>query len=280
MSPILAAFLRSAFVPAVVVTAAVFFTGALKEPVRARLQALLIALGFAAGSFVLLGRLGLPPGDVSESLTYAAGLCAVFVLMFPLVHQAPYLARALFVAGLGALVIWHLGAGALRGEGPVRNMLAFFCLGLGVWSIVERNSQRLNTLSLLGLPLIVATCLSFVLLFGASAVLSQIVAVLCAILGGLFALSIFWPGKVSKAALVPYVSVFVVAMMAAGHFHLDINPWKMVILCIPYLFIWTRAWYPFIPANPIVEFLILAILSLMPLGYFVWDSFVQAGPLY
>jgi len=279
MSPILEAFIKTALIPAAAVTAAVFAVGGLNEPMRARVQAVLLAAGFIAGNYVLLGRLNFPPGDVTEAMSYIAAVCAAFVLIFPQVHQAPYVGRMFFVLLIGALVLWHLG-GSLKGEGPMRNAIAFFCLGLGVWSIVERNAQRLNLLSLIGLPLIVASCLSFILLFGASAVFSQMVTVLCALMGGLFVLSLLWPGKVSKAAVVPFLSVMLIAAMAAGHFHLDINPWKMVILCIPFLFIWTRAWFPFIPANPIVEFIFLAVMSLLPLGYFMWDSFVSAGPLY
>lgn len=279
MSPIVAAFVKSALIPAAAVAATVFLTGGIKEPLRSRIHALLIAAGFIVGHYLLIGRLGFPPSDVAESLSYAALGAAAFVWIYPQVQQAPYLVRALFVLALGALVLWQI-RGELRTEGGMRNSIAFFCLGLGIWSIFERNVHRLNMLSIIGLPLIAAACLSFILLFGASASYSQMVQILCALLGGLFVLSIFWPGRIGKAAVVPFVSIFLILIMAAGHFTLNINPWKMVILCIPFLFIWTRAWFPFIPRNPIIEFLILAVLSLLPLIYFVWNSYVEAGPLY
>lgn len=279
MSPIVAAFIRSALLPAIGVTIAVFLTGGMKEPLRARIQALVIAAGFIIGHFLLIGRLGLPPGDVAESISYAALGLALFVVVYPMVQQAPYMVRALFVVVLGALVLWHMRH-EIKGDMGLRNSIAFFCLGLGVWSIFERNVHRLNMLSILGLPLIVAACLSFILLFNASASFSQMVQILCALIGGLFVLSLKWPGRVSQAAVVPFLSVFLILIMAAGHFTLGVNPWKMVFLCIPFVLIWTRAWFPFIPRNPIVEFLILAIIALLPLAYFTWDSFVKAGPLY
>jgi hypothetical protein len=279
MSPILATFIQSALIPAAVVTGAVFLTGGLREPLKSRVQALLLAAGFIVGHYLLLGRLGFPPSDVAESVSYAALAAAAFVWIYPQAHQAPYMVRALFVLALGALVLWPLRQ-ELKTDMGLRNAVAFFCLGLGIWSIFERNVQRLNLLSLLGLPLIAASCLSFTLLFGASASFSQMVQILCALLGGLFVLSLLWPGKISRAAIAPFASLFLVLIMAAGHFSLNINPWKMVILCIPFVFIWTRSWYPFIPKNPVVEFLILAIMSLLPLAYLMWDSFVAAGPLY
>ena len=278
MSPIVESLIKSAAIPAAVVAAAVFATGRLKEPLRARVQALTIAVGFMVGHFMLIGRLGFPPSDGGEAMSYAALGCAVFVLIFPTVQQAPYAMRALFVLILGGVALWHLGA-TMKMDPHLRNAIAFFCLGLGVWSIIERNTQRVNLLSLIGLPLIVASCLSFILLFGASATFSQMTSILCAIMGGLMAIALIWPGKISKAAVVPFISIFLILIMAAGHFYLDINPWKMVIICIPFLFIWTRSWYPFIPSNPIIEFIILAIMALIPLSYFMYDSFVNAGPL-
>ena len=279
MSPIVEGFIRSAAIPAAAVAAAVFACGGMKEPLRARVQGLLIAVGFIVGHYILIGRLGFPPGDAAESISYAALGCAVFVLVFPTVQQAPYAMRALFVLVLGGLVLWHLGA-KLGAQPYFQNTIAFFCFGLGVWSIIERNVERVNLLSMIGLSLIVASCLSFILLFGASASFSQMTSILCTILGGLMVISLIWPGKISKAAVVPFVSIFVVLIMAAGHFYLDINPWKMVIICIPFVFIWIRSWFPFIPKNPIVEFVFLAIMALIPLSYFMWDSFVKAGPLY
>jgi hypothetical protein len=279
MSPILAAFLRCALAPAAVTAVAVLAVGGLKDPLRARLQALFLALGFAAGNYLLQGRLAFPPTDAAEGLTFAALGCAFFVLLFPTPNQAPYLFQALMVALLGALVLWNLRA-QLDTYVHKRNLAAFFCLGLGVWSIYERKIQSVNLLSLIGLPLISATALSFMLLFGASASFSQMVSILCALLGAMAAISLVLPGQLARAALVPFLSIFIILIMAAGHFYLDINPWKMVFLCVPFVFVWIRDWFPFVSKNPVVEFIFLAVMSLLPLGYLLYNSFVSAGPLY
>lgn len=279
MSPIAAALLRSAAIPAVVVAIAVLLTGGLKDPFRSRLQALCIGAAFFVGTYLLLGRMNFPPTESIESIAYTALALAAFVLVFPFPNQAPYLLRAAVVFLLGLLLLWHirdqLGSDVLK-----RNMIAFFCLGLGTWSIFERQVQRVNVLSLIGLPLITASCLSFILLFGASASSSQQVTILCAILGALAAVSFVCPGKVAKGAIVPFLTIFVIVIMASGHFYQQVNPWTMVFLCLPYLLVWIRRWLSFLPANPIVEFIILAALALGPLGYFMWDAFKKAGPLY
>lgn len=279
MSPLVASFLTTAALPAAAATVLIFFTGGLKEPLKARLQAVILAGAFAVGNYLLIGRLNLPPKDVGESLIWTGFGLSLFVALFPGAKEAPYLVRALFVALLGYLVLYHLGD-SLKAEIHLRNMLAFFCLGLGLWSIFEKNVRTLGLVSMIGLPLMTATGLSFILLFSASATLSQTASILCSLFGGLLALALIAPGRLSRAATVPFLSVFLVLMMAAGHFYLGINPWKMVFLCIPFLTIWIREWLTFIPRSPVVEFLILAALSAGPLAYFLYDSFVTAGPLY
>ncbi len=82
-SPIIAAFIRSALLPATIAGAAIFGIGFLKEPWKARFQALILALAFCAGAFVLIGRLHLPPTDASEAFSLCALALALFVLIRP-----------------------------------------------------------------------------------------------------------------------------------------------------------------------------------------------------
>lgn len=278
-NPIAEAFLRSAVFPAAVATVAVFVTGKLKDPLRARLHALIVGLAFFAGSYLLLGRMNFPPKEAFESIAYAGLACAAFVILFPFPKQAPYILRAVIVFLLGLLLLWHI-KDQLNTEMYKRNMIAFFCLGLGTWSIYERQAQKVNMLTLIGLPLITCIALSLILLFSASASFSQQVAILCALLGGMAAVALVSPGFLSKGAFVPFVSILPILIMAAGHFYLQANPWTMVALCIPYLLVWIRGWLSFLPVNPILEFVILAIAAILPLAYFVHGAYVKAGPLY
>ncbi len=279
MSPIVAALIRSAAIPAAAVAVAVLLTGKFKDPLRARLHAIFIAIGFFVGTYLLIGRMNFPPKESIESIAYVGLACAIFVLAFPFPRQAPYIFRAVVVFLFGLLLLWHI-RNQLDSEVLKRNMIAFFCLGLGTWSIYERQAEKVNLLTLIGMPLITCTCLSFILLFNASASFSQQVTVLCAILGGVMAVALVWPGRVAKGAVVPFLTILPILIMAAGHFYLQVNPWTMVMLCLPYLFVWIRGWLSFIPANPIVEFVIMATMALIPLGYFMYNAYKQAGPLY
>lgn len=279
MSPIVAAFLRSAALPAVLVVIAVFLTGKMKDPLRSRLQAVFLGVGFFVGVYLLMGRMSFPPHDAIESIAYAALVAALFVVIFPFANQAPYLLRAAVVFLLGLLLLWHI-RDQLGSDAAKRNMIAFFCLGLGTWSIYERQVQRVNLLSLIGMPLITATCLSFVLLFNASASFSQGVSILCALLGGVMAVSLVWPGRVAKGAVVPFLTVFPILIMAAGIFYLNVNPWTMITICLPYLLVWIRGWLKFLPNQPVLEFAILVIAGGAPLAYYMYNLFKAAGPLY
>jgi len=278
MSPLVALFLNSAVVPAVITAIVFFLLGGLSDPLRARLQSLIFALGFAYGSYVLVGRLNFPPSDVSEAFSVAALALAAFVILSPRPVGARYLIRAVFVLAIGAMALWPIHE-SLHGTVHLRNMLAFFFLGLGTWSILEQATQRVQSLTLLALPLVAATALSFLLLFKGSASMSQQVSVLCTMLGAVASIALVFPRRVSMASFLPFVSVFVVLFMTAGHFYLDINPWHMIYISLPFGILWVRGWIPFIPRRPLPEALLLSIISAIPLGYFLWTIYQVTGPL-
>jgi hypothetical protein len=278
-SPIAAAFVRSAAAPAVLVTILFFVTGGLKDPLKTRLQGLILALAYFAGAYLLLDRLNFPPKDVSETFGWMALILGAFVVWNPKPLGTRYFVRALVVLALMLTVLWPLREQIVK---PIyhRNLVAFFCLGLGVWSIVERTAGAVRTSTLILLPMIAATALSLLTLYSSSASLSQLVSILCAFLGGLFLLACLWPNKIGRSSVVPFLSVFVVMMMVAGHFYLDINPWHLIYLCLPFLILWIRSWFTFVPENPVAEGLVFGLLSAAPLGYFIYNTGVKAGPLY
>lgn len=278
-SPVILDFLKSAALPAAVASVLLFLVGGMRDPMRARLQATIWATAFVGGCMVLVSRLNFPPTDVNEGFSWIAILLALFIWISPVAVGSRYLLRALFVVAIGLLSLWQIRS-SLGGYVHQRNMLAFFFLGLGTWSIVERSSQKVQTLTLMTLPMISATALSLILLFKGSAVLSQILSVACTLYGGVFAISLVAPAKISKAAVLPFVSIFLISFMAIGHFYLDINPWTMIYLCLPFLVLWIRNWIPFVPRQPIAEAVVLGAVSAIPLGYMVWNIYQTSGPLF
>ena len=279
MSPIVAAFLRSTLLPSVLFGLALLVTGGNGEPARARLQALAFACLYALGSYLLLDRLSLPPTDVSESLSFGALLIALFVASAPKTVGSRYALRAVFVFAGMTLLLYHIRESLAANPVNHRNLFAFFCLALGVWSVVERSARFVATSTLSLLALISAAGTSLILLFGASASFSQLVTILCGLLGATTVVALLFPRRVSMAALMPFASVFVVFFMLAGHFYLDVNPWKMVALAWPFLILWVRPWIPGLK-NPYAEGAVLGALAALPVGYFVYTAFQSAGPLY
>lgn len=278
MSPIVAAFLRSAVLPATLVGIGLLALGGQREPLRTRLQALVIGLGFCLGNYLLIDRMHVPPGDVTESFFSAALILVIFTLVGPKPVGARYLVRSLFVIAVGFVVLFHIGA-SLQNAVHQRNLLAFFFLGLGLWSILERKAATLSSLALIAMPLVSATGVSVLILLRASASMSQMVSIICTILGAAGVLALVKPTLLSKNALIPFLSVFIVAFMASGHFYQDINPWHMVYLCWPFLLLWIRDWMP-LPKSALGETIPLVILSVLPIAYFLWTVFQSAGPLY
>jgi hypothetical protein len=237
------------------------------------------ALGMVAGCYVLIGHLNFPPRDVNEAISWSTLALVAFVWLGPHDQGRRYMVRAVFVVALGLLTLWPIHE-SLHGHVQMRNLLAFFFLALGTWSIIEKVTQKVQPLTLIALPMICATALSLLLMFKGSASMAQMVSVICALLGGVLAVALVAPGRVAVAAIMPFISVFIILFMVCGHFYLDINPWFMIYLCVPYLVLWIRGVIPFIPHRPIGEALSLGVLSALPLIYFIWTVYKTAGPLY
>jgi hypothetical protein len=279
MSPLVLDFIKSAFLPAVGVAVLFLLTGWLRDPMRARIQSLVFALGFAAGAAVLIGWPNLPPSDVNQAFTWSALALVLFVLVSPRPVGSRYALRAFFVVALGLLTLWPIRE-SLHGHVHLRNLLAFFFLGLGTWSIVERSAQKVQPLTLYVLPLISGTGLSLLLVVKGSISMSNFVSILCALIGGIATLSLIFPKKVSAAAMMPFISVFMILFMVCGHFYLDINPWFMIYLCAPFLVLWIRNWLPYVPRQPLAEAAVLGVISAAPVAYFIYTVFKSSGPLY
>ncbi len=278
-SPIAKAMINSALLPAAGVVVAFFLISLMSDTYRRQLQSLALAIGLMAGVYALVGRLGIPPKDVSESIGWLGVVSAIFVMLSPQAAGGRYGLRAVFVLLMGGLLLWHI-RGSVFVPAHYRNLVAFFCLALGVWSIVERSAARVSLVALLAMGSLATAFLSFVLLLKGSASMSQLATSLAVQLGALAVLALVAPRRVDALAVLPFLSVLPVLYMAAGHFYLDINPWHMIYLCFPFLLLWVRRAFSFIPNSPIGETLMLTVMAGAPLGYFVWTLFKSAGPLY
>lgn len=263
-------FILSAVFPAIVGAIAFFILGGQRDPLRSRVQAFLWALCFAGGSFMLLGRLDL--FDVLVSFMYVGFALAVFVWISPKPMGSRYLIRALFVVGAGALILWPIRSG-LVGPVHMRNLAAFFFLGLGLWSIMERTAQQVKIPSLIALPLISALTLAWFLHSKSDAHgLEQVLGIACALYVATLLVALVSPNRISAAAVLPFVSVFFVGFLLTAHFYFQVNPWTLIYMCIPFLVLWLRGWLPFVPHSPLPEAVILAAISVMPLLYIFWKT--------
>jgi hypothetical protein len=235
------------------------------DPWRARLQAIVWALAFVTG-WMLLGRQPFPWAE--NGFFWSVLLLLVFICWSPKDVGLRYFVRAVFVFAVGVLVLWPKHA-ELGGMTHLRNLLAFFFLGLGVWSIVERSAQQVRVPSLVLLPLLSLIGLFWFLTrhhLGAGMFVGTVKLQLALLIGALI-VTLVKPAKVSPAAVLPFVSVFVVALMACTHFYFHTNPWTMVFLCVPFVPLWCRGWLPFIPRAPLIEALGLGLLGALPIAY-------------
>ncbi|MBX3022745.1 MAG: hypothetical protein KF799_13815 [Bdellovibrionales bacterium] len=275
MSPQVLLALKSIVLPAALATVALFLVGGLKDPLRSRLQALILALGYVLGAYLLLNRFEFPPILPADSMYLAALLLALFVVIAPKDVRSRYGIRAVFVLLTGGVLLWHLRA-TLNTTPNMRNMLAFFCLGLGVWSILERSARQVSLPSLIAVPMVACAATAALLMFTGSSSFSQMAGVLCGQLGAALVVAGVKPARMSSTAVLPFLSIFVILFMLIGHFYQDVNPWWFIYLCWPFAVLWIRTWLP-LPKNPYAEAIVLVILSALPVGYFLSTVVKQTG---
>lgn len=273
------AFLTSSVFPATLVLIANFAIGYLPEKFKVKLQSLAIALAFLFGYLMLLGRPEWPPLGGVASLPWVALICGLFVLVSPMHKGSRYLIRAFFVAAILAILLWSVWASIRTNPMGYRNLAAFFCLGLGIWSILERAAESVQKPALILLPTLALTATSFLFLMEGSASLSQVSASMAVILAGQFALSLFFPKSLANTALLPFLSIFVIGTMVVGHFFSGINPWRSIMMSWPFFILWFRGLIPFVPKKPIPEAVVLAILAVAPLIYWLFNIYNLAKVL-
>ena len=272
MSLFVSDFLRAAALPALLVALLFFVTGRIKEPLRAKVQALLFAVAVCLSVYFSLGGLHLPPLNMADGAAWSALALALFVIIRPKPVGSRYALRAVFVVLLGALTLWTIRT-SLFGPVNLRNLLAFFFLGLGVWSILERSSRLVQPPALIALPLISVVALTLLLMAKGSVALALITASVGALFGAVLVVALVAPEKVSDLALIPFLAAFVISLMAAAHFHLHINPWTLIYLCLPFFLLWIKAWIPFLPKTAAAEAIVLSAMCAIPLGYLLMNIY-------
>ena len=241
-----------------------------QHSMRVRLQATLWPVGFFLG-WLWLGRMPFPAMEAGNGFLWSTVLLMVFVWLSPSSVGLRYLVRALFVVAVGALLLWERRT-ELVGSTHLRNLLAFFFLGLGLWSILERSAQQVKLPSLVLLPLFSVASL-YVFLQShhiGQGILSGSVVLQLLLMSLVFVISVLRAELISAAAVLPFVSIFSVAFMAGAHFYFNVNPWTLMFFCIPFAVLWARGWLVFIPRSGLVEVAVLGVIAAMPLAYFFW----------
>lgn len=245
---------------------ALWLLGFTRDPLRARLQAIAWTLAFAIAGVLQSGRLPWPLLLPLDGMILSVMVLAGFVVVNPKEIGSRYLVRALIVAVVGLMLFWPV-LDSLRGGVNPRNLLAFFFLGLGVWSILERTAQQVQVTSLVLLPTFTLASLIWLLRSQDAAMISVPLMTHAGLLAATLIVAILFPARLSSAALVPFVSILVVMQLAAVHFYLHVNPWTLIALCTPYLVLWLRGWLPFLPREPRAEATTLGVLAALPLIY-------------
>lgn len=273
-------FLKSAAMPAALVAVLFFLFGKAPEPWRARMQGFAIFLGFAIGCYMLTGFPPWPPTGGASSLVWVALWFAIFPWVVPQNSALRYGLRGVWVVVGVSISIWTLKDALLANRAHTQNVLALMLVGWATWSILERSVKSSHLLTPIALACLASTATSLLFVFKASALMSQMMTVFAVVTGGLAAIAWLFPSRISLHAVFPFLSGFFGVCLATGYVFLDINPWLLFAMAIPFAVLLFKDIARKRSGSALIEALISLVIAAIPLSWILYDVYKTAGPLY
>jgi hypothetical protein len=273
-------FLKTAAAPAVVVTILFLLFGSAPEPWRSRTQSLILAAGFIMACYLLNGMPAWPPDGGAPSLIYVALWFALYPWVVPSSSGWRFGFRGVWIIVGAAIVLWNLRVSILNSELHCRNILALVCIGWGMWSSLERSIRISHALTPVVMGMVTFTCASVLYLFKSSLLMSQMLTSLAVISGGIAILAWLFPRRLSLHAVFPFLSGFMAVILITGYVFLDIDPWLLASLAIPFLALLVKDLFSWASTSALTDALVMLVLAAIPMSYILWKVSLTSGPLY
>ena len=272
-------FLKTAAAPAVAVALLFFFFGKAPEPWRSRIQGIILAGGFILSACLLSGIPAWPPESGVASLIWVAIWFALYSWI-PANAIARYLFRGTWIIVGIAMVVWQLRVEILNSQMQCRNILALVCVGWGMWSALERSVRLSHALTPIAMGMVTFTAASILFLFKGSLLMSQMLTSLAVITGGLAVLAWLFPKRVSLHSVFPFLSGFMAIFLVTGYVFLEIDPWLLVSLAIPFLGLLAKDLFSWASKSALTDAFVMLIIAAIPMGYVLYKVSLTSGPLY
>lgn len=273
-------FLKTAAAPAVVVALLFFFFGSAPEPWRSRIQGLIFAAGFVLSYCLLTGRPAWPPEGGAASLIWVAVWFSLFSWVTPPQSRLRSLFRGTFIIVGIAIAVWPLRIEILNSEMHCRNILALLCVGWGMWSALERSIRISHALTPVAMGMVTFTAASILFLFKSSLLMSQMLTALAVMTGGVAVIAWLFPRRLSLHAVFPFLSGFMAVFLVTGYVFLEINPWLLVAMSIPFLALLAKDLVSWASTSALTDALVMLVLAAIPLMYILYQVSLTSGPLY
>jgi hypothetical protein len=273
-------FLKTAAVPAVAVVILFFFFGLAPEPWRSRTQSLILAAGFILSCYLLNGMPAWPPEGGAPSLIYVALWFAVYPWIVPASTGWRFTLRGVWIVVGACIVLWTLRVSILNSPIYCRNILALIFVGWGMWSSLERSIRISHALTPVAMGMVTFTCASLIFLFKGSLLMSQMLTALAVIAGGIAVLAWWFPRRLSLHAVFPFLSGFMAVFLITGYIFLEIDPWLLVSLAIPFLALLVKDLFGWASTSALSDALVMLVLAAIPMSYILYNVSLTSGPLY
>lgn len=276
-------FLKTAAAPAIAVAILIFLFGGAPEPWRARVQSLILALGFCAACYLLEGFPPWPPQGGAASLTFVALWFAFFNWVAPPGSLARYMLRGFWIVCGTAIACWSLAVQIINSPMQSRNVLALVCLSWGMWSSVERTSRqsgKAHAVTPVTVAMVSMTAASLLFVFKGSLLMSQMLTAMAVLTGALGALAWLVPSRLSVHAIYPLLAGMFGVFLICGFIFLEIDPWLLISMAIPFGVLLFKDLFRLQAASPFTDAFVTLMVSALPLSLILFHVFQTSGPLY
>lgn len=267
--------LKSAVLPGALTFLVSFGMGFFPDAVISPLRRFLLPATFLVGHFFLNGWPVWPPTGSTSSLIYIALAGGLWPFFETLTGRYSRTFLYFFLAAVVVLVLqplvfnqWPFGDGAIQ----VAGMTLFSGF---LWWLFDRGPSRFHWASLAVIPLVVGTGLSILTLTSGSALVAQMIGTYCALHGGLVASSLLNRGGYHYRDFSGFSVLMLSGFVLVSRYFVEVEDFRLALILSPLLLFLIYPLAPFRPKASFGEMVGLSILSVVPIGFALYEPFIE-----
>lgn len=217
-----------------------------KGPLRQGSHLMALFFGFVTGFLLIVGHVTFPPSDATHWIFWLALIGAIWPFGLRVGNKNLTLGNGLRVARIIRwLALACVTAGLLRplilGEwSAMQSAVEVTPLALVftiLWDMNERGIKPESMPGMLSGWLAVLTALSFFMVFSGSALMGQLVGLLCSVVGVAWVWSLIFPKRPVNPHIVGMVIFLLLGYTINAYYYMEANAFRLIHVLLPLMFI-------------------------------------------